>query len=185
MTPPKSRKIAILGSRSVGKSSLTIQFVEGQFVESYYPTIENTFSKIIKYKGQDYATEIIDTAGQDEYTILNYKYCIGIHGYILVYSVASKSSFEMVKIIRDKILNHTGTNWVPIVIVGNKSDLHIQRQVTPEDGKNLALQWKCSWIEASARHNENVAKIFELIILEVEKHVNPSQPGEGRGCIIS
>ena len=47
-----------------GKSSLTVQFVDGHFVESYYPTIENTFSKIVKYKGQDYATEIIDTAGQ-------------------------------------------------------------------------------------------------------------------------
>lgn len=83
--PPKQRKIAIVGSRSVGqslthlqhasftnvdgdgdagKSSLTVQFVDGHFVESYYPTIENTFSKVIKYKGQEYATEIIDTAGQ-------------------------------------------------------------------------------------------------------------------------
>jgi Ras family protein len=81
--PPKQRKIALVGSRSVGllfllgtrklvvliglspgKSSLTVQFVDGHFVESYYPTIENTFSKIIRYKGQDFATEIIDTAGQ-------------------------------------------------------------------------------------------------------------------------
>ena len=84
----KSRKIAVLGSRSVGsspfllaetqilgvpvlcaycclgKSSLTVQYVENHFVESYYPTIENTFSKTIKYKGQEYTTEIIDTAGQ-------------------------------------------------------------------------------------------------------------------------
>jgi hypothetical protein len=57
-------QIAIVGSRSVGKSSLTVQFVDGHFVDSYYPTIENTFSKIIKYKNQDFATEIIDTAGQ-------------------------------------------------------------------------------------------------------------------------
>ena len=48
----------------IGKSSLTVQFVENHFVESYYPTIENTFSRIIKYKNQEYATEIIDTAGQ-------------------------------------------------------------------------------------------------------------------------
>lgn len=41
-----------------------MQFVDGHFVESYYPTIENTFSKVIKYKGAEYATEIIDTAGQ-------------------------------------------------------------------------------------------------------------------------
>lgn len=47
-----------------GKSSLAVQFVDGHFVESYYPTIENTFSKNIKYKGQEFSTEIIDTAGQ-------------------------------------------------------------------------------------------------------------------------
>lgn len=47
-----------------GKSSLAVQFVDGHFVESYYPTIENTFSKVIRFKGQDYATEIVDTAGQ-------------------------------------------------------------------------------------------------------------------------
>jgi small GTP-binding protein len=47
-----------------GKSSLTVQFVDNHFVESYYPTIENTFSKVIRYRNQDYATEIIDTAGQ-------------------------------------------------------------------------------------------------------------------------
>lgn len=47
-----------------GKSSLTVQYVDEHFVDSYYPTIENTFSKVIKYHGQDFATEIVDTAGQ-------------------------------------------------------------------------------------------------------------------------
>lgn len=84
-----------------------MQFVDGHFVDSYYPTIENTFSKLIRYKNHDFAVEIIDTAGQDEYTILNSKHFIGIHGYMIVYSVASKQSFEMCRIIRDKILNHT------------------------------------------------------------------------------
>jgi hypothetical protein len=89
-----------------GKSSLTVRFVEGVFVEIYYPTIENTLNCIIKYKGQDFATEIVDTAGQDEYSILNSKHFIGIHGYMIVYSVASRRSFDMVRVIRDKILHH-------------------------------------------------------------------------------
>jgi Ras family protein len=92
--------------RETGKSSLAVRYVDGHFVESYYPTIENTFSKEIRYKGQDYSTEIVDTAGQDEYSILNSKHFIGIHGYMLVYSVQSLPSFEMVQVIRDKILNH-------------------------------------------------------------------------------
>ena len=89
-----------------GKSSLTVQYVDGHFVDSYYPTIENTFSKVIRYRNHDFAVEMIDTAGQDEYSILNSKHFIGIHGYMIVYSVGSKQSFEMVRIIRDKILNH-------------------------------------------------------------------------------
>ena len=43
---------------------MTVQFVEGHFVESYYPTIENTFSKLIKHGNAEFATEIVDTAGQ-------------------------------------------------------------------------------------------------------------------------
>lgn len=127
-------------TRPTGKSSLAVQFVDGHFVESYYPTIENTFSKVIKYKGQEFSTEIIDTAGQvsagpclaadaldrmvyftmadghlqDEYSIMNSKHFIGIHGYVLVYSVASKSSFEMVQVIREKLLNHLVRFMTPL-----------------------------------------------------------------------
>ncbi|KXJ92884.1 rheb small monomeric GTPase [Microdochium bolleyi] len=183
--PPKQRKVAIVGSRSVGKSSLAVQFVDGHFVESYYPTIENTFSKVIRYKGQDYATEIVDTAGQDEYSILNSKHFIGIHGYMLTYSVSSLPSFEMVQVIRDKILNHLGTDWVPIVIVGNKSDLRPeQRQVSQDDGRKLAEKINCGWTEASARYNENVGKAFELLIAQIEKSQNPNEAPAGGKCIL-
>jgi Ras homolog enriched in brain len=83
-----------------------VQYVDGHFVESYYPTIENTFSKVIRHKNQEFQTEIIDTAGQDEYSILNSKHVIGIHGYMIVYSISSRVSFDMVTTIREKILNH-------------------------------------------------------------------------------
>lgn len=56
--------IDVTDDDGAGKSSMTVQFVDGHFVDSYYPTIENTFSKMIKWKNQDFATEIIDTAGQ-------------------------------------------------------------------------------------------------------------------------
>lgn len=181
---PKNRKIAIVGSRSVGKSSLACRFVEGVFVDSYYPTIENTFTKDIVVKGQHYMTEIIDTAGQDEYSILNSKHYIGIHGYMLVYSVASKSSFEMISVIRDKILEHTGLDELPMIIVGNKCDLRPeQRQVTPSEAKKKAAEWKnCVSIEASARYDENVAQAFHNLIVQVEKGENPDQPPEKSNC---
>ncbi|KAK4082124.1 uncharacterized protein Triagg1_1936 [Trichoderma aggressivum f. europaeum] len=192
----KQRKVAIVGSRSVGKSSLAVQFVDGHFVDSYYPTIENTFSKTIQYKGQDYVTEIVDTAGQrkavetltpgakqDEYSILNSKHFIGIHGYMLVYSVSSLPSFEMVQVVREKILNHLGTESVPIVIVGNKSDLRPeQRQVSPEEGKKLSEKFDCGWTEASARYNQNVGRAFELLIAQIEKSQNPGEPPAKSNC---
>lgn len=179
----KLRRIAVLGSRAVGKSSLTIQFVENHFVDSYYPTIENTFTKVFKYRGQEFTVEIIDTAGQDEYSILGSQHAIGIHGYALVYSVTSKSSYELIKIIREKILNFSGTDWVPMVLVGNKKDLQNQRQVTTEEVKELAQQWNCQWVETSAKTNENIGKLFEGMIEEIERSINPAK-GERGECIV-
>jgi Ras family protein len=100
---------------------------------------------------------------------------------MLVYSVSSLPSFEMVQVIREKILNHLGTELVPIVIVGNKSDLRPeQRQVSAEDGRKLSEKHNCGWTEASARYNENVGKAFEVLIAEIEKSQNPGEaPGKG------
>ena len=62
--PAKQRKIAVMGSRSVGKSSLAIQFAQGQFVDSYDPTIENTFNKNMKIQaGFCFILEIGEEAG--------------------------------------------------------------------------------------------------------------------------
>jgi len=83
---------------------------------------------------------------------------LDVHGYVLVYSVTSKVSFDMIGVIRDKILNFTGTDWVPIVIVGNKTDLQGQRQVSREDAEDLASKWKCLSCETSAKTNMNIGK---------------------------
>ncbi|CAL1701076.1 unnamed protein product [Somion occarium] len=175
----KKRKIAVLGSRSVGKSSLVIQFIENHFVESYYPTIENTFTKSINYNGVEYDCDIIDTAGQDEYTILNQKHAIGIHGYVLVYSVTSRKSFEMIQIVYDKIINFCGINSIPCVIVGSKTDLQPSRsrQVAPDEGKELAQLNHAAWVETSAKTNTNVAKVFQLCLGEIEKR-SPNSKAE-------
>ncbi|KIP07683.1 hypothetical protein PHLGIDRAFT_19110 [Phlebiopsis gigantea 11061_1 CR5-6] len=172
----KKRKIAVLGSRSVGKSSLVIQFIENTFVESYYPTIESTFSKTLNYNGTTFDCDIIDTAGQDEYTILNSKHAIGIHGFVLVYSVASRKSFDMVQIVYDKIINFCGLNQIPCVIVGSKTDLST-RQVPAEEGQQLAKQNHAAWVETSAKANTNVSKVFELCLAEIEK-ASPSSKAD-------
>jgi len=181
----KKRKIAVLGSRSVGKSSLVIQFVDNHFVESYYPTIEATFSKSVKHQGVEYECDIIDTAGQDEYSILNSKHAIGIHGYVLVYSVTSRNSFDMIQIVHDKISNFSGMTDIPCVIVGSKCDLEQSRQVDTTEGMELAKTNKAAWVETSAKNNLNVNKVFELCLAEIEKRAphNTSEPPAGR-CIV-
>lgn len=180
----KARKIAMVGSRSVGKLSMTVRFVEDHFVESYYPTIENQFSKIISYKNQEYAIEILDTAGQDEFSIMTEKHLIGIHGYVLVYLVTSRQSFELVEVIRDKILNSLGADSVPVVLVGNKCDLAMQRQVATAEGEALARKFNCPFLETSVRDNVNIQKSFVSLVDAIEKIQNPEVPKEDKCTIM-
>jgi Ras homolog enriched in brain len=56
--------------------------------------------------------------------------------------------------------------------------------VQPEDGKALAEEFKCAWTEASARYNENVSKAFDMMIAEIEKSQNPSEPADGNKCAV-
>ena len=70
-----------------------------------------------------------------------------------------------------------------MVIVGNKSDLRSdQRHVPIEDGRKLAEEFNCSFTEASARLNTNVARAFEMMVAEIEKSQNPNEPTGGSKC---
>merc|ERR1711994_608417 len=142
----RERKIAIMGYRSVGKSSLAIQFVQGQFVDYYEPTIENTFNKTVTMKGSQYELLLVDTAGQDEYTIFPAEYSVDVNGYVLVYSIDSPHSFEVCKNIHEKLMDLVGLYKVPITLVGNKTDLHVDRRVTQEQGKSLAQEMKAVFL---------------------------------------
>uniref|UniRef100_A0A3Q3XSG7 GTP-binding protein Rheb n=1 Tax=Mola mola TaxID=94237 RepID=A0A3Q3XSG7_MOLML len=167
MPQPKHRKIAVIGYRSVGKSSLTIQFVEGQFVDSYDPTIENTFNKLVTVNCQDFNLQLVDTAGQDEYSIFHQSHSMDIHGYVLVYSVTSLKSFEVVKALHDKLLDMVGKIQV----------------INPEEGKKLADSWGAAFIESSAKENETAVEVFKRIILEMEK-ADGNVPSEEKKCAV-
>lgn len=150
----------------------------------------------------------MDTAGQDEYSIFPTQYTMDIHGYVLVYSITSSKSFDVVKIIYDKLLDVTGKiqyeklrqyflrlNYfhfccnldfafsVPIVLVGNKKDLHMERSISTEQGKMLADSWKVSFLEASAKQNDAVNEIFHSILTEIERANGNVQ--EKSNCSIS
>jgi len=154
-------------------------------VDSYYPTIESTFVKSVVYKGVEYDCHIIDTAGQDEYSPINSQYAIGIHGYILVYSITSKNSFNMIQVVYDKIVDFCGVTKIPCVIVGSKSDLSIARQVDSTDGEKLAKENDCAWIETSAKTGTNISKVFDLCLAEIEKNDAPNQAEPpSKSCVI-
>lgn len=103
------------------------------------------------------------------------KYAVGIHGYLLVYSINSRQSFEMIQTIHDKILDFAGVEKVPCVVVGQKSDLASggERRVTAIEGEALAKKLQSGFIESSARDNKNVGKTFDLLLGEMRRVYNP------------
>ncbi|XP_055698824.1 GTP-binding protein Rheb homolog [Phlebotomus papatasi] len=181
--PAKERNIAMMGYRSVGKSSLSIQFVQGQFVDSYDPTIENTFTKLTRVNSTDYEVKLVDTAGQDEYSIFPAQYSMDFHGYVLVYSITSRKSFEVIQIIYEKLSDVMGSAHVPVVLVGNKTDLHQERAVSTDEGKKMAEAWKATFLETSAKQNESVADIFHSLLQQIDR--SNGNPQEKSSCLIS
>lgn len=182
--PPKQRKVAVMGSRSVGKSSLAIQFAQGQFVDSYDPTIENTFNKNMKIQGQEYEVLVVDTAGQDEFTIFPTQYSVDIDGYVLVYSIDSEKSFEVVQVIYEKLVDLLGNPSVPLVLVGNKCDLHMERRISEATGKKLAQDMKAMFLETSAKDNQCAMDLFTKSIIQIEK-ADGNSVEEKKNCVIS
>eukprot|EP01029_Cantina_marsupialis_P002032 TRINITY_DN11846_c0_g1_i1.p1 TRINITY_DN11846_c0_g1~~TRINITY_DN11846_c0_g1_i1.p1 ORF type:complete len:333 (+),score=86.44 TRINITY_DN11846_c0_g1_i1:47-1045(+) len=175
-TSRKPAKIVVLGFRGVGKSACVIRFVREHFVSRYLPTLNTSFKKVVKHGGLDYELEITDTAGQDEYSEFGLQNAIGVNGYVFLYSVADVRSFDVVKKLHTKLMVGLGVGEnVPVMLVGNKSDFGLQRrQVTYEEGKALADEWNCKFIETSAKENENVEKMFHMLLSSIaqsEEHV--------------
>ncbi|XP_063910540.1 GTP-binding protein Rheb-like [Zophobas morio] len=165
----KCRKIAVLGSSLVGKSALTYQLMEKMFIKEYNPTIESTYRTTFTYNSQEYELVVTDTAGQDEFSIFPAQYLIDVHGYVLVYDILNKKSFEVISTLHDRLINITGNANVPLVLVGNKVDLDEFREVSFEDGKTLAAKWNVTFLETSAKNGDDAKKIFNALLREIER----------------
>jgi len=153
-----------MGSGGVGKSALTIQFINGQFHEKYDPTIEDRYQKVIDYQGVPCFLEVLDTAGQDTFVAMRELYMRNGEGFALIYALNALKSFQDLSSIRKGILKAQG-NDVPMILVGNKCDIpENRRTITEEETEALSLEWNCPYIFASARDNINVYKIFENLI---------------------
>ena len=124
--------------------------------------------------------DILDTAGQEEYSSMQDQWMRDGKGFLLVYSITQKSTFEEIALIREKILRAKDADNVPMVLVGNKCDLADERQVKVEEGQELAKQWGCKFMEASAKEKINNEEVFHQVVREIRSEEKSSAKG-GKG----
>ncbi|APA11004.1 hypothetical protein sscle_07g057740 [Sclerotinia sclerotiorum 1980 UF-70] len=170
--------IVVLGAGGVGKSCLTAQFVQNIWIESYDPTIEDSYRKIIEVDGRQCMLEILDTAGTEQFTAMRELYMKTGQGFLLVFSITSQSSLNELSELRETIIRIKDDENVPIVIVGNKSDLEQDRMVSRQVAFNISQSWgNAPYYETSARRRANVDEVFiDLCRQIIRRDNNRSTP---------
>ncbi|KAI9765368.1 MAG: Ras GTPase ras2 [Geoglossum simile] len=160
-------KLVILGDGGVGKTALVIQLCLNHFVETYDPTIEDSYRKQVLIDGASCMLEVLDTAGQEEYTALRDQWIRDGDAFALVYSIASASTFARIRGFHNRIMRvkESGPSRVsqppPVCLVGNKSDKVTEREVSSTQGFELALELGVDYfVESSAKNCINVEKAF-------------------------
>ncbi|KIS70468.1 small G-protein Ras2 [Mycosarcoma maydis] len=159
-------KLVVLGDGGVGKTALTIQLCLNHFVETYDPTIEDSYRKQTVIDDQPCMLEVLDTAGQEEYTALRDQWIREGEGFLLVYSISARATFERVERFRSQIsrVKDQEPHTVPIMLVGNKCDKVNEREVSREEGQALAHRLGCKFIESSAKTCVNVERAYYTVV---------------------
>ncbi|THX26433.1 ras-like GTPase Ras1 [Aureobasidium pullulans] len=163
-------KLVVVGGGGVGKSCLTIQLIQSHFVDEYDPTIEDSYRKQCVIDDEVALLDVLDTAGQEEYSAMREQYMRTGEGFLLVYSITSQQSFEEIKTFQQQILRVKDKDYFPMIVVGNKCDLDGEREVSVEEGKELARSFGCKFIETSAKSRINVENAFYDIVREIRKY---------------
>jgi len=165
----------------VGKSALSIQFVRNLFVREYNPTIEESYRKQVTIDGTTCMLDILDTAGQEEFSSLRHQYMRQGQGFLCVYSITDKASFEELQTFHSEVYRVKEDELprgqkIPIIIVGNKCDLENQRVVTTDQGQEFAKRNNCLFIETSAATRSNVEEAYFSLVRKIRE----IQPKQGR-----
>src|ERR1700751_2032809 len=116
-------KLVIVGGGGVGKSALTFQLIQNHFIDEYDPTIEDSYRKQVTIDDETCLLDILDTAGQEEYSAMRDQYMRTGQGFVLTYAITSRSSFDEVSTFKDQICRVKDADKVPMCICGNKCDL--------------------------------------------------------------
>ena len=157
-------KIIFVGDAGVGKTTIISRIMDNPFSESYEPSIGVDFmSKNIKFHGQNIKLQMWDTAGQEKYKGLIPSYVRNSSVVFLVYDISSKMSFDNIP----KWINFIKTiENTTLVLCGNKIDLS-NREVTKEEGTNLAQKEGITFFEVSAKTDENIKNMFYNVVADL------------------
>jgi small GTP-binding protein len=199
-TAARELKLVVLGTGGVGKSALSMQYVQSIFVDTYDPTIEDSYRKIIEVPTDwlpnrnttTMVLDIMDTAGTDQFTAMRDIYMQNGDAFLLVYSIDSMASFDALTPLYEQLLRVKGApiGNIPTLLIGNKCDLTAERQVGKQQAKLLAERWKLPLpMETSARQNINVDEAFmQLVKLALvnpkrDKRKEANRPSHKNKCV--
>ncbi|KAJ5074306.1 ras-like protein [Anaeramoeba ignava] len=164
-------KISIIGNGGVGKSTFIIQFCYSKFIEDYDPTIEESFRKQVVIDDEILIIEILDyyydNDCTDYYKRGNYE---KTDGFIVVYSINDKYSFNELENYLKEIYKFKKVNEFPIIIIGNKNDLEEQRVISKEEGEEFANKYFCPFFETSAKTRNNIEETVFTLLREIRKY---------------
>lgn len=158
-------KLVVVGDGGVGKSALTIQFFQKMFVQDYDPTIEDSYIQHTEIDRTWCIMDVLDTAGQEEFSAMREQYMRKGDGFMLVYSVTDPQSYENIHNFHTQILRVKDRDTYPMILVANKVDLVHLRKVTEDQGRELASTLKIPYIETSAKDPPlNVDAAFHEVV---------------------
>jgi len=153
-------KFIIIGDMGVGKSCLLQQFTEKKFMSDCPHTIGVEFgTRIIEVQGQKIKLQVWDTAGQERFRAVTRSYYRGAAGALLVYDVTRRSTYNHLSSWLTDARNLTNPNTV-IFLIGNKSDLEAQRDVSFEEARAFADENGLHFVETSAKTASGVEEAF-------------------------
>ncbi|KAL1277967.1 hypothetical protein QQF64_024640 [Cirrhinus molitorella] len=162
-------KLVVVGAGGVGKSALTIQLIQNHFVDEYDPTIEDSYRKQVVIDGETCLLDILDTAGQEEYSAMRDQYMRTGEGFLCVFAINNAKSFEDVHLYREQINRVKDSDNVPMVLVGNKSDL-TSRTVETRQAQELARSYGVPFVETSAKTRQGVEEAFYSLVREIRRY---------------
>mmetsp|Transcript_667 Transcript_667/g.1364 ORF Transcript_667/g.1364 Transcript_667/m.1364 type:complete len:217 (+) Transcript_667:82-732(+) len=160
-------KLVLIGDSGAGKSCLLLRFADDTFTDSYITTIGVDFRfKTIPVEKKTVKLQIWDTAGQERFRTITSAYYRGADCIVMIYSICDRESFKHVDDWLNEVNRYVNESTCKILI-GNKCDLHSERQVSTEEGQAKADSLGIAFLETSAKEATNVEAAFRQMSTEL------------------